>query len=420
MVAAATGRPKLAYVYHPASFPTLSLAEAATRLAELIWVVDRSLPAMDNMCHLLARFGTVLDVSDCTEDEAAERLAAERPEGILTLADSRLEFTAALASRLGLAFVSPESAHALTDKHAQRAALVAGGVEVPRSRVAPPLEDEVGWAELAGAIRFPAVLKPRVGEGSKDTFKVATLAETRALVAASEREHPGRPLVLEEYLADATDRPVDGFGGYVSVECIASRGRVQPVAVTGRFPPAEPFRETGFFIPAALAPDEHAAVIDLAVRAAEALGVHIGCLHTEIKFTPDGPRVIEVNGRLGGGIPEMLADAAGVNLYDVAFRLALGEDVVFSELCPCDAIGWLLYVHAPDWMSRVVAVNGLEELAHHAMVRDVQLNRRPGEHVDWREGNHGHVFSVRGVARDHEHLRALERQVHEDVLIKGD
>ena len=43
----------------------------------------------------------------------------------------------------------------------------------------------------------------------------------------------------------------------------------------------------------------------------EALGVSTGCLHTEVKFTPDGPEIIEVNGRVGGGVPEMLERAAG-------------------------------------------------------------------------------------------------------------
>lgn len=419
-MSAAAGERTLAYVYHPASFPTLSLAAAAAPLARLVWVVDRSLPATDQMCPLLGRLGTVLDVTGCDEVAAAARVAACRPDGILTLADARLELTASLAARLDLPFHSPETAWNLTDKHAQRAALAAGGVDVPRSTVVPAPDDEPGWAALASAISFPAVLKPRVGEGSRDTFKVASLAETRALARAAEHERPGRALVLEEYLADATDRPVDGFGGYVSVECVASGGRIQPVAVTGRFPPAEPFRETGFFIPAALAPAEQDAVVALAVQAAAAVGVTIGCLHIEIKLTPAGPRVIEVNGRLGGGIPEMLSDAGGPDLYDVAFRLALGETFDFAELCACRRVGWLLYVHAPDWMRRLVAVQGLDELARRPEVVAVQLNRRPGEHVDWREGNHGHVFSVRGFARDHEQLRALERRVHDEVLIKGD
>jgi len=38
--------------------------------------------------------------------------------------------------------------------------------------------------------------------------------------------------------------------------------------------------------------------------------------------------VIEVNGRLGGGVPEMLFQASGVSLVQLSMRVALGEPVV--------------------------------------------------------------------------------------------
>ena len=66
-------------------------------------------------------------------------------------------------------------------------------------------------------------------------------------------------------------------------------------------------------------------MLDLATAALRALGVRTGGFHTEIKLTPDGPRVIEVNGRLGGGVPEMLLQASGESLMRLSMRVALGE-----------------------------------------------------------------------------------------------
>ena len=40
--------------------------------------------------------------------------------------------------------------------------------------------------------------------------------------------------------------------------------------------------------------------------------------------------MIELNGRIGGGVPEMLADATGVQLLPIALRIALGETIVFD------------------------------------------------------------------------------------------
>ena len=68
-------------------------------------------------------------------------------------------------------------------------------------------------------------------------------------------------------------------------------------------------------------------MLEVATAALHALGVRTGGFHTEIKLTPDGPRVIEVNGRIGGGVPEMLFEASGVSIFNLSMRVALGEPV---------------------------------------------------------------------------------------------
>ncbi len=109
------------------------------------------------------------------------------------------------------------------------------------------------------------------------------------------------------------------------------------LAITGRFPLAPPFRETGFFIPASIAPGQQAELLDLAGETLRALGLEVGAAHTEIKLTSEGPRVIEVNGRIGGGVPDMLrladgprhrqaVDARGARLADRG-RVAAGDQL---------------------------------------------------------------------------------------------
>ena len=105
------------------------------------------------------------------------------------------------------------------------------------------------------------------------------------------------------------------------VELVRSRlshagARYETIA---RFPLAEPFRETGDFMPHPLETEEAETVVAVAIAAAEALGVRSGALHTEIKLTPDGPRIIEVNGRIGGGaIDALYARRFGTSLTELA------------------------------------------------------------------------------------------------------
>ena len=413
---------RLGFVYHPRSFPTMAIKEATEGICELIWVIDTSDPEIGSMARLLRRLGDVVDIAGMPLEDAVAALAAARPDGILALADSLLVWTSQVAAILELPFMSPEVAGRLTDKYTQRVALREGGLPVPGYWQVPEDDDERAWEALARDASFPAVLKPRRGEGSRDTVRVDSLQELRAAVAAGSDPAGSSPaaLVLEEYLRDRPQAADGDFADYVSVESVVSAGRISHLAITGRFPPAEPFRETGFFIPAAYDEAQCAAIADVASAAVAAIGIEVGALHTEIKLTPEGPRVIELNGRIGGGVPEMLADATGVQLLPIALRVALGEPIVFERMPVCAQVGYLLYVQAPLAMTTIREVVGLDRLRALPGVDEVILNRGPGQSVDWRAGNHGHVFSVRGAVPDHETLRSLERSATVEVEIQGD
>jgi biotin carboxylase len=400
----------------------MAIREAAEGVCELIWVVDTSDPEIGSMARLLGRLGELVDISGMSLEDAAAAVAATRPDGILALADSLLVWTAEVAAILELPFMSAEVAGRLTDKYAQRAALRDAGLPVPGYWQVPESDDEQAWEVLAQEASFPAVLKPRRGEGSRDTVRVDSLQELRDAVAAGPDPTGSAPaaLVLEEYLRDRPEAAGGDFADYVSVESVVSAGRISHLAITGRFPPAEPFRETGFFIPAAFDEAQCAAIVDVASAAVAAIGITVGALHTEVKLTPEGPRVIELNGRIGGGVPEMLADATGVQLLPIALRVALGEAIVFERMPACTQVGYLLYVQAPLAMTTIREVVGLDRLRTLPGVDEVILNRGPGQSVDWRAGNHGHVFSVRGAVPDHEILRSLERCATVEVEIHGD
>jgi biotin carboxylase len=410
----------LAYVYHPRSFATLLLSEAARGLCKLLWIVDTSNEEQASMQRLLRKLGTVVDINGLGLDEAAVAIAQFEPDGILTLADDNLRLCAELASRIGRTFHSPETALTLTDKHFQRAALERAGLAVPRSWVVAPADYQSIWSTIEHEVQFPAVFKPRRGEASRDTIPVNSSAELRELLdehlASGERE-----FVIEEYIPDALPGIAgEGFAGYVSVESFVVDGTVVHLAINGRMPPAFPFRETGFFIPSALEDAMAQAVLDVATEAIGAMDVTTGCFHTEIKLTPNGPVVIEVNGRIGGGVPEMLFAATGVDVLRISMSLALGGQVDVNAMPTPSCVAYLFYVQAPTHMRRIIAIEGLDELRALDGVQEVILNRGPGQSVDWREGNHGHVFSVFGTAADHEGVRFIDEASQSIVNIVGE
>ena len=369
-------RPLVAVGYGPRCVPAMQLAEAAGGLCDLLWMIDTSVPGMGDMTGLLNRFGPVVDLQGMSTEQTVKTLADWEPNGITTYLDAGMVELACVAEDLGLPFHSPATATALTDKARQRWALAEAGLDVPPCHLVRPdqsarevlaVEAEVGW---------PAVLKPRSAQGSRYTFLARDRAELENLLVAL---GPGRPnMVLEGYLADDPARASDPYAGYVSVESVVADGAVSHLALTGRFSPAENFRETGFFIPAALDAESRSAVLDLTTRAIDALGVSTGCLHTEVKFTPDGPRIIEVNGRVGGGVPEMLERAAGVSLLDLTLRVALGESVSVDGPVATDRIGYRFFLQPPTVSATVTAIEGINDLTDNALVDTVSVHQRPG------------------------------------------
>ena len=411
-------RPTLAIVYGHGSAPAMSLSAAASSVCDIAWVVDASSITDASMLRLLRKLGTIVDIAGLSEEQAATAVKELRPQGIVAYADAQIATAAALGEILGLDYYDRVVSERLLDKVTQRKALGDRGLPVPHCMELPrhPTPEDVD--ALAAVVNFPAVLKPRHGAASRDTHLAADATQLRVLVAQLPDSGAGMDMVVEEFMADPSEHPSSWFGDYVSVESVVAAGRVSHLAVTGRLPGAKPFRETGLIIPSDYAPSLLDAILEVASESITALAIRTGCLHTEIKVTDAGPRVIEVNGRIGGFVAPVLALASpGVDFFEISQRAALGEPVHFEELVPTPEVGYVTVGQPPIGVTRVVSVSGLDKVANYPGVDSVALNRRPGAEVDWRLGSHEYIYAVLGRAPDHDAVRAMQDFVDEEVEI---
>lgn len=419
--------PRLGIAHGDRGAPALQVAEAAAGLCEIVWLVDARDAAVARTGRLLGRLGQVVDVAGSPAREAAGVLAPLRLQGIATFYDTGLLWLAEVASLLGLDFHSPAVARALAGKACQRECLRAAGVPVPwfRAVQAPPARDVAD--ELARTAPYPVVLKPSRGSGSFHTYRVEDAATLSRLLASV----PAGEMVVEAELRGAASQRCGGFADYLSVESVASGGELRHLALTGRLPVAAPYRETGFFVPAALPPDRQGEVLDCASAAIEALGVRQGALHTEVKLTDEGPRVIEVNGRAGGGVADLVRLAGSeLSLYRLALRVALGEDVepalAGSVIGPPTGggpgdgyrfprVGYRFFYQPPAGARRLIGLEGLEELGRAPGVAALQVNRPVGAELDARLGTRNHLFSLWGSADDHDGVLAMASMMQATV-----
>jgi biotin carboxylase len=284
-----------------------------------------------------------------------DRIRQLAPAAILTFSEPALPTTANLADALGLPFHTPETTRLLTDKTCQRARLSARGVDDVRGYQVRSPDD---WPAARAHVGLPAVLKPGHGQGSRHTHVLPDDESAYRLIPRVMAESDEPYLVVEELLVG---RPSGPYGDYVSVESMCAPDGVTHLAITGKLPLAQPFRETGRFWPARLTPAERSAVLDLTTRAVRALDVTTGLTHTEIKLTDNGPRIIEVNGRLGGHVNLLARQACGTDLVRLAGRQALGYQRP-DPLPPIDAVYFQHNTLTPTAPCRLAGVSGIEKV----------------------------------------------------------
>jgi biotin carboxylase len=204
------------------------------------------------------------------------------------------------------------------DKHLTRTALAEHGVPQPAS----VLVDTVDEA-LAADVGYPRILKPRALAASLGVVKVNSPEELRANwdfahdTTVPEAPHYDVKVLVEEF-ADGYEISIDAavFQGQVSPFCLARKEIGYP-------PYAE---EIGHFVDAAdplLADDQ---LMQVLVDAHKAIAFTDGVTHTEIMITADGPKVIEINARIGGDlIPYLGLKATGVDPGLAAAAVACGR-----------------------------------------------------------------------------------------------
>jgi len=407
----------LAVILSPRSRPWAEIVEAGTDLCRFLWIVDSRQPSMQHTAAILRRFGKVIDVAGCTMEEVVRLVHAAHPDGIASFWDADLHMQAWLAAALDLPSPSVRSVARLTDKLLQREAFSAAGVPIPRYTAVREPVDAAEIDRLCAAIGgFPMVLKPRNGTACRN---ISSICDVDELVRALAEEDNPSEMILEEQMADPP-RTCQPYAGRISIDSMVSNGVHSHLGITGLFPMVPPFRSSGGFFPADVPSTDIPQLFGMATAAIQAVGSEFGCYRTEIKLTPEGRKIIEVNGRPTGLTPAVVKLAAGLPLMQLCLRLTLGEEVVVNGPLHCDRVAYRFYCEPPMPAQRLLGFTGLEGLSHRPGVVKIDVHKQVGDQVDWRNGSLDKIFQVTGVVADHAELAEHYRACTEDVTITYD
>jgi biotin carboxylase len=295
-------------------------------------------PAQRHAIDAAAALGARTVVCDVNPERGDVAVSSEDVDGVLRVArdeaargliapgtDWPVRVAAEVAEELDLPHpLDLATAQIATSKLAQRERLAAAGVPQP------------AWS-VDGPPSFPVVVKAADRQGQRAMSIVGHGDELAAAVERARRAARSGVVLFEEF-APGPEVTVNGF---------AVDGRHHVAAVTARdhFDGAPGVAQRHVY-PSGL-DDETAARV--AGESVAALGIRQGPTYTQIVLSPDGPRVMEVAARLGGGHDsELVRRTTGVDLATAAVRAALGLPVDPAALQPLPAAaGVIEFLQAP-------------------------------------------------------------------------
>jgi biotin carboxylase len=331
----------------------LGLLEAARARGVFTIVVDRD-PAAPGFA--LADRRAIIS----TEDERGiDRLAqAERIDGVIAPGiDWPVGIAARVAARVRAPHpLEPAVAGLAVSKTKQRERFAVAGIPQPRWRLVTAPDD---------GLPVPCVVKAPDRQGQRGLSIVRDPNELAPAIEAALAASRNGAAIVEELID----------GPEVTVNAFSIDGEFFPLTVTDRItaePPA-----FGVALAHVWPSRRDRGAAEVVRDAVTALGIRNGPTYTQVRIADDGPKVMEVAARLGGGHDAELCNAAfGVDLNGLALAAALGEDVPSPVAVPRVGGATTAFLVPPP--GELASVEGVEEARSAEGVVAVRVYRRPG------------------------------------------
>lgn len=325
--------------------------------------------------------------------------------GVVTVAsDMPMRSVAAVAKEMGLVGVSEETAIKATNKADMRRAFAENGVASPKSYKVSSKED---FEKIINNFNGAFIIKPADNSGSRGIFLVENLSDAEQAYEYSHKYSRGGDVVVEEFMK----------GPEVSVELLAVNGKHYVLQVTDKLTTGAPhFVEIGHSQPSRLPNADVEAIKNLAIKAAKAVGIENGPGHAEIILTKDGPKMVEIGARMGGGCitTHLVPFSTGINMTEATIRTALGET---PDIKPKYNRGSAIRFIIPP-IGQVVKISGEREAKNIPGIEDVQIQCKLGQTVGELESGASRIGYVIASAQTPEQAISICEEALKRIIIE--
>jgi S-sulfo-L-cysteine synthase (3-phospho-L-serine-dependent) len=313
-------------------------------------------------------FAAVLQVIE----EIKQRRAVN---AITTTSEFYVLIVAQLAAALGLPGLDPAAAQSCRHKPSTRRKLRDAGLLTPDFYLVN--SDEEAF-ELAAHIDYPCVVKPPSDSSSYGVRLVHNgdeFMEHYHAIHSWKENVRGQSLdgsVLVESLLKGPEYSVETL-------TVPAEG-THVIGVTDKHLSQEPwFVEMGHDFPSRAPLAIQQSLAETVLKALAAVNFNFGPAHTEVRLTPLGPVVVEINPRLAGGmIPELIWYAKGIDMLLVWMDLLLRRCV---DLTPLDDHGASIRFLTAACTGHLLKIEGIDRARIVPSVREISVTAKPGKIV---------------------------------------
>lgn len=247
-----------------------------------------------------------------------------RVDALITTSEAAILPVARAAETIGIRTAGSRALERAVFKDRCREALLTAGLRSPDFEVVT--EDRLIQG-FQSRIPIPFVIKPTRGFG-KQFSAVCQTKEVfddfvKRLKASRDASDPminlivNRDYIIESYVT----------GSLHSCEVVVMDGRVRCYADTTRYRSGHnDLLEMGYSMPSGLPAADQAALVTYVADVFEAIDLRFGLYHVEVLLCADGPCLVEINGRMMGGVgPLAYSAVTGQDAFELLIRLHLGE-----------------------------------------------------------------------------------------------
>lgn len=312
------------------------------------------------ICFAWAEGAVCKDICDVfypvsiTEKEEILRICREEKiDGICTIAsDVAAPTVAYVAEQMGLAGNPYEASLKAHDKQLMREALVAAGVDCPKT----------------DGSSLPVIVKPTDRSGSLGVQKVEKAEDLEPAIANAKALSMSGQVIVEEYIE----------GREISVETISCKGVHYALQITDKVTTEAPhFVELAHHQPSNLPEEMQQRIHAITAKALDALGLTNGASHAEYKITKEGRVVVmEIGGRMGGDFigSDLVKLSTGYDFLQGVIEVALGETIYPNpKRLACSGV-YFLSAETPEVMPYITHAKDYKQIV---MAEQTDTELRP-------------------------------------------